>query len=147
MPPGLVTALQNPVPFIEPHYPAALQELFCALHIDPPHFATPEEGETAPTNVPCITTPEEGEDIASTPPLSPKMQINHMDLCTTPDDVIYTPDNVTRTHAQAQTMHETVYIPQKKSMNVHIFLHLLYVKNVLNHLHYSTQERRRTSCC
>ena len=64
----LAEALQNPVPFKEPDYPSPLLDLFCTLKIEPP----------------CFATPEDEEDITSTPPTSPNMQINHMDLCTIP---------------------------------------------------------------
>ena len=104
MPSELYHALQTPVPFQPPNYPAPLQKLFDALHIDPPRFATPEKED----------------DITSTPPASPMEQINHLVLCAASDNTsdpdeqneqVYTSDDDTRTHAPTQTTNENVYIP------------------------------------
>ena len=55
----------------EPIYPAPLMELFQALHIKPP----------------CFATPETDMNITSTLPTSPIMHINHMALCTALNDL------------------------------------------------------------
>ena len=116
MPQELYHALQTPVPFQLPNYPAPLQELFKALHIDPPQFAMPEKEE----------------DIASTPPTSPTVEINYMMLRTVPHQApssdsqktqVYTMDDTTRIHAPAQTTNENVYIPKYKSMYTQVYLH------------------------
>ena len=110
MPPKLYRTLQTPVPFRAPNYPAPLQELFEALHIEPPWF----------------TTPEKEDSIASTPPTT---QINHMVLCTTANNTFF-PDSPNDhisphdgTHAPTRTTNQNVYIPKRKSMNVQVYLH------------------------
>ena len=92
--------------------PTPITDLLHTLHIEPS----------------CFATPEEEENIVSTPPTSPKMQINHMTLRTVPSPIpqvkqICTSDNTTRVQAPTQTTNNNVYIPKYKSMHVRIYLH------------------------
>ena len=84
--------------------PSPLLDLLHALHIEPP----------------CFATPEQDEDIASTPPTSPTMHLNHMALCVAPNDLVlfvpnnkqtYITDNQNRIHAPTQTTNDNIYIP------------------------------------